>query len=124
MTLVKDSLENSSKSPCGVKVTTSTLFSDNFSSITCFKIVSAFLIASFNVIDLWYTSCETKCNQINKIKLQNKIYRTPTVTCKLCWAPSLPDPIAFAWNWTNVPLGSMWNSCGPFSSIPTINKNQ
>lgn len=39
-------------------------------------------------------------------------------SCKLCWAPSLPEPIAFASNWTNVPDGSMWKSWGPFSSKP------
>ena len=44
------------------------------------------------------------------------------LTCKLCWAPSLPDPMAFASYCTYVPDGSMWNSWDPWSGSNPANR--
>ena len=68
--------------PSGRK-STSMLMELIFSSMTCFNIVTACFRASLMVKSLWYTSW------------------------RLCWAPSDPDPMAFASNWMNVPEGSM-----------------
>ena len=40
-----------------VMVATSTLVSLSFSSMTCLRMVMEDLMASFRVMDLWYTSC-------------------------------------------------------------------
>merc|ERR1712133_89804 len=65
-----------------VTVANSTLVEFSFSSMTCLRIVKACTHASFNVIDLWYTSCS------------------------VCCAPSDAEPIAFASYCKNVPDGS------------------
>lgn len=71
---------------------------------------------------MWYT--EPKTTDMLSQKLWNGCWQLILdctlwyTSCKLCWAPSLPEPIAFASNWTNVPDGSMWKSWGPFSSQP------
>lgn len=68
------------KRSLGVMVITSTFVAFSLSSMTCLRIVRAVVVASVRVMLRW------------------------NISWRLCWAPSAPDPMAFASNSTKVPI--------------------
>mmetsp|Transcript_17044 Transcript_17044/g.50876 ORF Transcript_17044/g.50876 Transcript_17044/m.50876 type:complete len:276 (-) Transcript_17044:174-1001(-) len=76
----------------GATLAMSTFTGVTFSSMTCLRVARASTSASASVMSRRYPSSRADC------------------------APSLPDPIARASCFTNMPDGSVWNRTGPVSS--------
>lgn len=87
-----------------VTVATWTLDMLNFSSMTCFKTLSANVCASARVNDFWDWVMVCEVRGFKSFFFFTLWY----CSCSSVWAPSEPAPIAFASYWVNVPEGSAW----------------